>query len=55
MSIQFIALVTGAAAGPLVAALLHDTLGNYHLLLGVNAATFVVAGALPMFLREYLY
>jgi MFS family permease len=52
-SIQFIALATGAALGPFVAAILHDRYGNYHLLLLANAGTFAVAASAPLLLRQY--
>ncbi|MDE0856179.1 MAG: hypothetical protein OSA97_17330, partial [Nevskia sp.] len=55
VSIQFIALATGAALGPSAAALLHDRYGDYHVLLEVNAAAFAVAASAPLFLRKYRY
>lgn len=55
VSIQFIALATGAALGPSAAALLHDHYGDYQALLEVNAVAFAVAAGAPLFLRKYRY
>jgi MFS family permease len=55
VSIQFIALATGAAIGPSAAALLHDRYGGYPMLLLINAAAFAVAACAPLLLRKYRY
>lgn len=55
VSTQFIALATGAAIGPSVAALLHDHYGGYNALLSVNTAAFAIAAVAPLFLGKYRY
>jgi len=55
VSIQFIALATGAAVGPSAAAMLHDRYGDYHALLCINAAAFAIAASAPLLLRKYRY
>jgi len=55
MALLVIVMTIGAASGPAVAALMHDHFGSYHLLLALNALTFLLSALMPFGLKTYRY